>query len=237
MSVESKMKFRAYASIAGGFVVLSFIVGITYAFLTALLAVLLWNAYKWLKLMRWWRRESPLTRQMIEHISAQLNEGTKSKNVWVGSLTLPEMANYAKDYRVELIARPMMIEKESKNLAEGWTDWAASRLEEYVLKVPTEELEKNVGSKDHPILMGRVLIARVAFEILVAEHALRLLNIPDPRATIARRTLAPQLERINAGRSEGNLGQQLIDAAYAEAFSSALNALALELGEEQTQRK
>ena len=230
MSVESKLRFRAYAFIAAGFIVLIFIVGIKLAFLIAVLAVLMWEAYKTLRMMKWWKSESTLTRQMIEYITAQLNEGTRSKNMWVGSLTLPEMANYAKDYRVELIARPMIIEKESKSLAEGWTDWAATRLEEYVLKVPAEELEKNVGSKDYPMLMGRVLIARAAFEILVSEHALRLLNIPDPRATIARKTLALQLERINAGRSNGDLGQQLVDAAYAEAFSSALNALALELG-------
>jgi hypothetical protein len=236
MSVESKIKFRAYAFIAAGFVVLAFIVGILYALWIALLTFLLWRAFKWMKLMHWWKSESSLTRQMIEYITARLNEGEGSHNLWVSSLVLPEMAKYANDYRVELMARPMIIEKESPSLVDGWTDWGATRLEEYVMNIPAEELRNNVGSEGNPIPMGRVLIARVAFEILVAEHALGLLKVPDPRAVIARKTLEPELNRINAGREKGELGQQLVDAAHAEAFSSALNALALELGERKTQR-
>jgi hypothetical protein len=231
MSVESKIEFRAYAFIAVGFVVLYFIFGITYAFLAALLTLLLWKAYKWLKVMRWWKGESPLTRQMIEYITARLNEGVGSNNRWVSSLSLPEMAVYANGYRVELMARPMIIEKQSRSLIDGWTNWGATRLQEDVMNVPPEELESNIGSKEHPIPMAKVLIARAAFEILVAEHALELLNVSNPRAEIARKTLAPQLNKGNAGRDVGNLGQQLVDAAHAEAFSSALRALAVELGE------
>lgn len=234
MSVGSKIAFRAYSFIAAAFVVLAFIVGIKYALLFAVLAVLLWKAYGWLRVMRWWKRESPFTQQMIEHITARLNEGKDSSNLWVVSLTLPETAEFAKDYRVELMARPMIIEKEFPGQVDGWTMWGATRLDGIVNASP-EDLESNVGTKDDPIPMARVLVARAAFEVLLAEHALKLLNVAEPRAVIARKTASLELERINSGREKGTLGQQLVDVAHARAFSSAVSALAAELGERQPQ--
>jgi hypothetical protein len=236
MSIESKIKFRVYAFVAAGFVVLAFIVGILYALWVALLVFLLWKAYKWLKVMRWWKSESQLTRQMAEYITSRTNEGMGSSNLWVTSLTVPEVREFAVKYHAELMARNPVIEKESANLIEGWTKWGASRLEEHVLSLSAGELSSDVGTEESPMPFGRLMIARTAFEIQVAEHALELLNVPDPRAEIARRILQPELAKTNAGREGGNLGQQLLDAAHAEALSSALKALAAELGEGRTQR-
>jgi hypothetical protein len=119
MSVESKIKFRILVFIAAAIILLAWIVGIVYAFSIALLAFILWKAYSYIKMMRWWKGESAVSRQMIEYVTERLNEGKQSKNVWVQSLTVPEVSKFALDYRVELMARPMMIEKESPNAIEA----------------------------------------------------------------------------------------------------------------------
>lgn len=201
MGVKSKIKFRAYAFIAAGFVVLIFIVGITYAFLAALLAFLLWNAYQWMKMLRFWNSQSVLSRQIVEYITAHLNEGDRSSNLWVKSLTLPEMKDFALTYRVELMARNAIIEKESANLIEGWTEWGSTRIDENVLQQTDEVLNSNIGSEEKPIRMKDVLIEKGAFETLVAEYALKLLGVDDPRSTICQRFLKRQLEEINALRT------------------------------------
>ncbi len=186
MNVESKIKFRAYLFIVAGFIVLILLIGIIYALLAALLVFLFWRAYKWLKLMHWWNSESLFTRQMIEYITNRLDEGNASRNLWVRGLAIPETAEYGRNYRVELMARPMIIEKESANLVEGWTEWGATRLEEHVIPLSPEDLTSNVGFEDRPIPLGQLMVARVAFEVLVAEHALELLNVPSPRAAVSR---------------------------------------------------
>jgi hypothetical protein len=43
--------------------------------------------------------------------------------------------------------------------------------------------------------------------------------------------MSKELNRINQGRAEGTLGQQLLDAAHAEKYASAIKLLAAELGE------
>lgn len=231
MSVESKIKFRAYAFIAAGFVVLVFIIGIKYAFLTALLAFLLWRAFKWLKMMRWWKSESPLTRHMAEYITNRINEGASSSNLWVASLVLPEVREFAVKYHTELMARNPIIEKESANLIEGWIGWGSSRLEEHVLHLSAEELANDVGTEGHPVPFGRLMISRTAFETLIAEHALEHLGVSDPRAEIARKILEPELTKDNSGSEIGDFGQLLVDAAHLEVLNSALKSLAIELGE------
>ena len=230
MGVGSKIKWRVYGFSVAALIVLSFFIGVIYALLLVLLAFLSWKAYDSLRLMHWWKKESAISREMIEYINERLNEGIKSRNLWVQGLVLPEVAKFALDYRVELMARPRIIEKESSNPVDGWTEWGAARLDDLMNASP-ELLGDNIGSEENPLLMGRMLIARAGFEVLVAEHALRLLNVKDPREAIVQKTLAAELTKVNALREKGDLGQQLVGAARAEAFSSALRALSAELGE------
>jgi len=227
MSAESKLKFRIGMLSLAAFVVLVFIIGVAYSIAVALLAFLIWKVYSQAKLMRWWKRESPVTRQIIEFVNQRLNERKESKNLWVKSLVLPEVAEFAKDYRVELMARPMIIEKESNNVIEGWTEWGATRLEDCVLRRSAEELASNVGSDENPIPMLKVMVAKAALEITVAEHALALLSVPNPREVVSRRLVTKNLE---AKKSDMDIAW----AAKAEATALALGLLAKELGEVST---
>lgn len=224
MSTESKMTFRIYAFSALAFIVLALIVGFVYAILIALLAFLLWKIYSYSKLMRWWKGEPFVSRQIIDFVTERLNEGTKSKNLWIQSLTTPEVAEFDRNYRVELMARPMIIEKGSSNVIEGWTEWGATRLEENVPTHSVEELGENVGNKENPLPMLKLMIAKAAFEILIAEHALALLNVPNPRKVVSQRTLSKELEKLN-----------LLDAYLrppnAEKSATVLKLLAEEIGE------
>jgi hypothetical protein len=224
VSVESKIKFRIYALLGAAFIALAFIVGPLYAFLIALLAFLLWKAYTYSKSMRWWKSESVTSRQIIEFIIGSLNEGSNSKNCWVQSLALPEVSEFAKEYRVELMATPLIIEKEPKNLVEGWTEWGATRLEDCVLRLSAEELASNVGSEENPIPMLKVMIAKAAFEITVAEHALALFSVPNPREAVSRRLVSKNLETKKSDTDIAWL-------AKSQATASALGLLAKELGE------
>ena len=236
MSVESKIKFRAYAFIVAVFVVLAFIFGILYTLWVALLAFLLWKAFQWIKMLRFWNNESLLNRQLIEYITAQLNEGDRSTNLWVKSLTLPEMKDFALKYRVELMARNAIIEKDSTNLIEGWTSWGASRLEEYVLQLSGEELANDIGSEEHQMPFGMVMVMRAAFEILVAEHALSLLKVQNPREAISREMLSKQLVKLNASQTEGTPGEKMLAAFNAESWVTATGLLAKALGEKGPER-
>ena len=224
VSVESKIKFRVVGFIAAAIILLAWIVGMVYALSIALLAFMLWKAYSYIKMMRWWKGESAVSRQMIEHVTERLNEGKHSKNVWVQSLTVPEVSKLALDYRVELMARPMIIEKESPNAIEGWTEWGGTRLRDCVLQHSVDELAANVGSDEHPLPMLKLMIAKAAFEILVAEHALNLLNVRNPREPISQRTLSRELENLNAL-------DPLTRTFTAESNSTVFKLLAQELGE------
>lgn len=224
MSFESKMKFRIYACLVAGFVLLVFIVGLLYALSIALLAFLLWKAYLYAKLMHWWKGESPITHQIIEFIAERLNDGPNSKSLWVKSLASPETAELARNYRVELMARPMIIEKQSPSLIEGWTEWGATRLEECVLRLDAKELAENMGSETNPIPMGRIMVSKAALEITVAEHALALLGIPNSRQVVSQRLVSKHLE---ARKSELDIAW----AAKGEAMASALRLLEKELEE------
>jgi len=217
MSIKGKIEFRIYIVLGIAFVVLGLAIGFLYSLLLALFAFALWKAYSYSKLMNWWKRESALSRQIIEFVSDRLNEGVDSQYFWVRSLTVPEVMEFAKTYRVELMARPLIIEKSTPNLIEGWTDWGSSRLEECVLSVPAEELGRNVGSAENPIPMMRVMIAKAAFEIIVAEHALQLLSVSDPRQTISQRVLSRQIETLNS------------KSGFARAFDAEKAALATKL--------
>jgi hypothetical protein len=55
-----------------------------------------------------------------------------------------------------------------------------------------------MGSDEHPLPMLKLMIAKAAFEILVAEHALKLLNVSNPREPISKRTLSKELENLNS---------------------------------------
>lgn len=229
MSVESKIKFRAYAFIAAGFIVLAFIIGILYALWVALLAFLLWKAYKWMKILRFWKKEPLLTRKIIEYATGRLNEGRNSSNLWVQSLKEPELADFALNYHVELMARPTLIEKEYSDLIEGWTEWGGSRLEECVLSLPTEVLADNVGKQGNQIPMYGVMISKAALEIQIAEYALGLLNVQNPRETVSRRLLAKELEKRNSQ-------DELLWAIKAETSTMAVRHLAKVLGEASIER-
>jgi hypothetical protein len=224
VSVESKFKFRIYALLGAAFIVLALIVGPLYAFLTALLAFLLWKVYTYSKSMRWWKSESTTSRQIIEFLIDRLNEGSNSRNCWVQSLALPEVSKFEKEYRVELMARPLIVEKESTDPVEGWTEWGATRLEDCVLRLSADELASNVGSEENPIPMLKVMIAKAAFEITVAEHALALLSVPNPREAVSRRLFSKSLETKKTDMDIAWL-------AKSEATASALGLLAKELGE------
>lgn len=224
MRIESMIKFRIYAFFVAGFVVLALIIGALYAFLATLFAFFSWKSYKWLKLMRWWKSESDSTRQIVEYIVARLNEGRSSNNMWIQSLTEPEVADFAREYRLELIARPIIIEKESSNLIEGWTEWGATRLEDCVLRLPADELANNVGSKENPIPFLKVMIAKTAFEILIAEHALGIFNAVNPRQLVSRRLASKELEKLN---SNDSLSRPFV----ADMSATTMRLLAQELGE------
>lgn len=225
MSVESKIKFRIFVFLAAAIILLAWIVGVVYALSIALLVFILWKAYSYMKMMRWWRGESAVSRQMIEYVTERLNEGKRSKNLWVQSLTVPELTKLALDYRVKLMARPKMIEKESPNAVEGWTEWGGTRLQDCVLQHSVEELAANMGSDENPLPMLKLMIAKAAFEILVAEHALKLLNVPNPREPISQRTLSKELENLNAQ-------DPLTRTFNSDTSSTVFRLLAQELGEQ-----
>jgi hypothetical protein len=224
MSVESKLTFRIGALALAAFIVLAFIIGVAYSIAVVLLVFLIWKVYSQAKLMRWWKRESPVTRQIIEFVNQRLNEGKESKNLWVQSLVLPEVAGLAKDYRVELMARPMIIEKESNNVIEGWTEWGATRLEDCVLRLSAEELASNVGSEENPIPMVKVMVAKAALEITVAERALALLSVPNPREAVSSRLVSSHIETKKSD-------MDIVWLAKNELLTTTLRLLAKELGE------
>ncbi len=225
MSVESKIKLRIFLFLAAAIILLAWIVGIVYALSIALLAFILWKAYSYIKMMRWWKGESAVSRKMIEYVTERLNEGKRSNNLWVQSLIVPEATKLALDYRVELMARPKMIEKESPNVVEGWTGWGGTRLQDCVLQHSVEELAANMGSDENPLPMLKLMIAKAAFEILVAEHALKLLNVPNPRELISQRTLSKELENLNTQDS-------LTRTFNSDKSSTVFRLLAQELGEQ-----
>jgi hypothetical protein len=196
------------------------------------LAFLCWKTYTYIKLKQWWKNESTLSRQIIEFITERLNEGVNSKYFWVKSLAVSEMAEFAKDYRVLLMARPLVIEKESADLVEGWIEWAATRLDEYVFRMSADELAENMGSEEEPIPMMRVLIAKAAFEIVVSEYALSLLNIADARKRISGRITSNELKNMDpADIEKDDLAGNLARANRVELVSMSLKFLGKELGE------
>jgi hypothetical protein len=135
---------------------------------------------------------------MMEYIAQRLNEGERSENLFVQSLTVPALAKSAKNYRLEISATPLVIEKTSPDPVEGWTDWGATRLRENMLQYSAEEWSANVGSDEHPLPMVKIMVSRAAFEVLIAEHGLRLLKVSDPRAAISQRMLKKELELLNS---------------------------------------
>lgn len=226
MNVESKLKFRIGLIAVAAVSLLAFLVGTVYALAISLLAFLLWKAYSKIKLLQWWKKQSATTRQLSDFISERLNEGSTSKNLWVQSLAVPELAQTNVDYRVELMARPMVIEKQSpSNLIEGWVEWASLRLDECVFSHDTESLGKNMShSESNPIPLLHIMVAKAALEITVAEQALRLLGASNPRQLVSQRTLEKHLE---AQTSE-------MDIAWAFKSNSmmiTMDLLARELGE------
>ena len=229
MSVESKIKFRVYAFSVGAFIIVAFLLGVVRALVIALLVFLLWKTYSYVKLMRWWKGESPTTRQIIEFVTQRLNEGANSKNFWVTTMTNSDVTQIAKDYRVELMARPMVIEKTSSDLIEGWTEWGSTRLEDCVLRHSSEELADNIGSDERPIPMLKLMIAKTALEITVTEYALTTLGVTNPRQVLSQRMVSKQLE-------EKNSDTDLAWAFKSERTATALDLLAKELGEATRER-
>jgi hypothetical protein len=75
--------------------------------------------------------------------------------------------------------------------------------------------------------MLKVMVAKAALEITVAEHALALLSVPNPREVVSRRLVTKNLE---AKKSDMDIAW----AAKAEATALALGLLAKELGEVST---
>jgi hypothetical protein len=80
------------------------------------------------------------------------------------------------------------------------------------------------------------MVSRAAFETLVAEHALKLLDVPDPRKSIAQGIMSKVLEEQNNLTGEGGVPQLLTAAAGAELHQTAIMLLGRALGEclEQT---
>jgi len=170
------------------FIVLWFIVGFVDAIAIALLGVLLWKAHGFFVSSRWWNSQSKFERQMADFVHRSISDGGRSSNTWLQMLAEPKLDSVRSDYELKLFMRRGMISAEQREPAQGWTDWGATRVDENVTNQTQQFLLTDVGSEGQPLLGWSLMIQKCAFEVLVAEHALGLLGVANPREAIQKRT-------------------------------------------------
>lgn len=195
MDTSKKMQMRLWLWLFALFIIAAIGVGPMRAALLSLAALAAWKAYSYFKLKKFWDQQPDPAKQTIEYATSLLNKQKPMNSLWVDVLARSDMRKVSTDYRVQLMAEAIICEKEDP--VESWTQWGASRMDVHIRNLPEEELAENFASEGVPQTVHDVMISRVAFEVIVAEHALRLHGIAEPRAAIAQRTTRIMLERYN----------------------------------------
>ena len=195
MDTSKKMQMRVWLWLLVVFFVAVIVFGPLYAALLTLAAFAAWKAYSYFKLKTFWDKQADPAKQTIEYAVALLNKQKPMNSLWVDLLARSDMSKRSTDYRVQLMGEAILCEQ--GNPIENWTQWGASRMNERVTNLSDEELAENYATDGGPpITMRDVMISLAAFEIIVAEHALRLHGITEPRAVIAQRTAQIVLQGI-----------------------------------------
>ena len=196
--MERKISARLYLFIGLSFLSLTFLLGISRTAILAVTVIFAWKAREVFLLKKVWRGETVFDKAMTEFTMSKLNEGSRSNNLWVAYLSDPELASTSKDYVVELLACPKLIRAESATEIQGWTKWRATRMEENLTNRDDDTLSERF-SKDQngrAITIRDVMLQKTVLEITLAEHALKLLAVPDPRAAIATLAAERGVERF-----------------------------------------
>ncbi|RSL18618.1 hypothetical protein EDE15_4208 [Edaphobacter aggregans] len=125
-------------------------------------------------------------KRLTDFIVAHLDDPSKNTSAWSEHLRKPENVEFALRYRESLTKRAEELRLNTLVTAQikSWRKWGATRIEDYVLDPEDEPSLENV-SKSSPIDNHNLLVHRAAFEVIIAEEALRLLNVINPRAAVS----------------------------------------------------
>ena len=126
-------------------------------------------------------RAKKLITFIVEHVEVP----SKNKSQWAQYLRQPANQEFAKQYRASLIEKARELRLDSLLTAhiKYWREWGATRIEEHVMD-REDELSRDVAPGSS-ISSYDLMIERAAFEIVVAQEALRLLGVGNPEGKIA----------------------------------------------------
>ncbi len=129
-------------------------------------------------------------KRLTTFINEHLDVPSRNTSPWVQHLRQPENQEFGRQYRTTLIeqARELQLDILLTNQIKRWREWGATRIEEYVLD-REDDLSRDIAPGGSIISSYDLMMNRAAFEVVVAEEALRILGVLDPRAVISTMAL------------------------------------------------
>jgi hypothetical protein len=128
--------------------------------------------------------------RLTTFINEHLDVPSRNTSPWVQHLRQPENQEFGRQYRTILIerARELQLDILLTNQIKRWREWGATRIEEHVLD-REDDLSRDIAPGGSIISSYDLMMNRAAFEVVVAEEALRILGVLDPRAVISTMAL------------------------------------------------
>ncbi len=153
-------------------------------------------------------------KKLVTFITEHLEVPSENKSLWTQYLRQPENQKFAKQYRISLIEKAGELRLDSLLTAhiKHWREWGATRIEEHVLD-REDELGPDVAPGSSAISGYDLMMNRAAFEIVVAQEALRLLGVRNREGVIATMCVRRSQHRsaVSLGEEPPNLDYVAVD--------------------------